>query len=136
MPARNKAHEPGKPGCILQGLRKTKVFALSDSDPAGGAMPVSDINGSTDPKEPDDTARLLGRCVGEVIGGGLVAAVVMVMASGLGWLADLLEEHVHKATFTHQAFELMGDAGIVLGGTLSLILVVVALFKLIRDMLK
>ena len=96
-------------------------------------MPVLDVIGS---KEPESSARLLGRCVGEVVGGGLLAAVVIGMANGPGWLADFIKDRSHATTVTHQAFSLVGNAGTVLAGTLWLILVMVVLFKLIRGMLK
>jgi hypothetical protein len=71
-----------------------------------------------------------------VVGGGLLAALVIGMANGLGWLADLMRGHSHMTTVTHQGFSLIGNTVTVLAGTLWLILILVVLFKLFSGVLK
>lgn len=87
-------------------------------------------------KKTEDSFRLMGRCLGEIVSGGIVAAGVMITASGLGWLADSLENHVHKTDFGHMVFDLVDKAGIVLDATLWLLLVTLSLWRLTRDLWK
>ena len=104
-----------------EGVTKTK---------ASGKATATGGNG------PDDPFRLMGRCLGEIVAGGIVAAGMMIVASGIGWLAEFLEEHVHRTDFGHFVFELVDKASLLLDATLWLALVSLSIYRLIRDMLK
>lgn len=84
----------------------------------------------------DESFRLMGRCLGEIVSGGIVAAGVMLVATGLGWLSEFLEQHVHKTDFGHAVFDFVDKTGVVLDATLWLALVSLSLYRLIREMLK